>query len=314
MSAASETTVPHPATGSPTDVILHVRVLDETGQWGIGVLGEDGSLDIRTGEVEPQESFSDTRTEAVLAAFSAVLDVASRHQYVVLDVSNILVRKAIAGMIDCVPNVLLSETTAICAHRTAVVKALEDMPVSTEVRLNPDARSMVISTDASIANGGLVAGLGWVVADEHGTVLSCGQKTADVSRCGDILTGELLAIRWGIQSLISRHPVPVEGQGTVVVQSDSKAALRLLRIVGAGRQPSAFTTDQIKLAKKILDECGHMPVTFRWVKGHQGNEANEAADRLAVLARRNREFGVTTEVGTRMFRDLRDTLVTPIAA
>lgn len=30
-----------------------------------------------------------------------------------------------------------------------------------------------------------------------------------------------------------------------------------------------------------------MPVTFRWVKGHQGNEANEAADRLAVLARRN---------------------------
>ena len=309
MSAVFEPTIPRPAAGAPTDVILHIRVLDETGQWGIGVLEEDGSLSIRTGEVRPQASFGATRTEAVLAAFSAVLEVASERQYVVLDVSNILVRKAIAGMIDVVPNVLLSETTAICAHRTAVVKALEDMPISTEVRLNPDARSMVISTDASIANSGLVAGLGWVVADEHGTVLSCGQKTADVSRCGDILTGELLAIRWGVQSLISRHPVPVEGQGTVVIQSDSKAALRLLRIVGAGRRPGSFTTDQIKLAKRILDECAHMPVEFRWVKGHHGHEANEAADRLAVLARRNREFGVTSEVGTRMFRDLRDELV-----
>lgn len=300
--------------GAPTDIVLHVRVLDDVGQWGIGVLEDDGGIAIHTGEVTPQESFSATRTEAVLAAFSAVLGIAAARQYVVLDVSNILVRKAIAGMIDSVPNVLLSETTAICAYRTAVVKALEDMPVCTEVRLNPDARSVVISTDASIANGGMVAGLGWIVAAEDGTVLSVGQKTADVSRCGDILTGELLAIRWGIQSLISRHPVPVEGQGTVVIQSDSKAALRLLRIIGAGRHPAACTTDQIKLARRILDECDHMPVTFRWVKGHQGHEANEAADRLAVLARRNREFGVTTEVGTRMFRDLRDQLVTPIAA
>ncbi|WP_422758968.1 ribonuclease H family protein [Paenarthrobacter sp. C1] len=309
MSAAPQaTTQLHPA-GPPTDVILHVRVLDNGGQWGIGVLGDDGSLHIRTGEVHAQESFGATRTEAVLAAFSAVLEVAAEHQYVMLDVSNILVRKAIAGMIDGVPNVFLSETTAICGHRTAVVKALEEMPVSTEARLNPNARSMVVSTDASIANGGQVAGLGWVVAAEDGTVLSCGQRTAEVARTGDILTGELLAIRWAVQSLISRHPVPVEGQGTVVVQSDSKAALRVVRIIGAYRLPSSFNAEQIKLAKRILEETRHIPIVFRWVKGHRGDEGNEAADRLAVLARRNREFGVTTEVGTRMFRDLRDELV-----
>lgn len=307
MPAAPETT--SAASGAPTDVIFHVRVLDEVGQWGIGVLEDDGSLSIRTGEVEPQESFSATRTESVIAAFSAVLEVAATRQYVVLDVSNILVRKAIAAMIDSVPNVLLSETTAVCDHRTAVLRAIEAIPVSTEVRLNPAARSMVVSTDASIANGGQVAGLGWIIATEDGTVLSVGQRTADVNRCGDILSGELLAIRWGLQSVISRHPVPAPGQGTVVVQSDSRAALRLLKTLGAGRNPAGCTTDQVKLAKRILEETGTMPVQFRWVKGHQGHEANEAADRLAVLARRNREFGVTTEVGTRMFRDLRDELV-----
>lgn len=65
-------------------------------------------------------------------------------------------------------NVLLSETTALAEHRTAVVKAIEAMPVSTEVRINPEARSMVLSTDASIANAGLVAGLGWIIATEDG--------------------------------------------------------------------------------------------------------------------------------------------------
>lgn len=49
-----------------------------------------------------------------------------------------------------------------------------------------------------------------------------------------------------------------------------------------------------------------MPIVFRLVKGHCGDEENEAAGQLA---RRSREFGVTAEVGTRMFRDLRDELV-----
>lgn len=303
-----------PVIGAPTDVIFHVRVLDSCGQWGIGVVGHDGSISIRTGTVTEQESYKATRAESVLAAFAAVLEAAATRQYVVLDVSNILVRTAIAAMIDSVPNVLLSATTAAGIHRTAVVKAMDGLPVPAGPRLNPDARSLVVSTDASIASGGQVAGLGWVISSADGAVLSCGQKTSDVNRNGDILTGELLAIRCGIQSVISRHPVPAHGQGTVLIQSDSRAALHLLQTLGAGRHPAACSTDQIKLARKILDETGHIPVVFRWVKGHQGNEANEAADRLAMLARRNREFGVEAAVGTRMFRDLRDDLVTPLAA
>jgi hypothetical protein len=37
------------------------------------------------------------------------------------------------------------------------------------------------------------------------------------------------------------------------------------------------------------EECEPMPVSFRCVKGPEGNEANEAAGRWAVLVRRNRE-------------------------
>jgi ribonuclease HI len=55
-------------------------------------------------------------------------------------------------------------------------------------------------------------------------------------------------------------------------------------------------------------------VSFRWVRGHAGHEGNEAADRLAVLARRGEEFKVPKETRARMFGDLRDDLVGKAAA
>lgn len=116
MSSAPDTLPAHAATGA-TNIILHVRVLDEVGQWGIGVVQDDGSLTIRTREVASQSSISVTRTESVLAAFAAALDVTVGWQYVVLDVSNILIRKAIAAMIDvcsmsCCPKRPPSPSTA----------------------------------------------------------------------------------------------------------------------------------------------------------------------------------------------------------
>jgi ribonuclease HI len=139
-------------------------------------------------------------------------------------------------------------------------------------------------------------------------VLSCGQRTSATRRCGDILTGELLAILYGVQAAIREHQVPVSGEGTVVVQSDSRPALRLLRTVRAGRYPEACTTNQIRVARKVIEECGIIPIQFRWVKGHHGNELNEGADRLAVLARRNQEFGVEAGLGQKMADVVRDEL------
>lgn len=302
------TALPAPS-GSPADVIFHARVVDDTGQWGIGILDETGALEVRTGSVAPGETFTDTRADAVVAGFAAVMDAASARQYVTLDVSHPILREAISSMLDLVPTIMLSATTAIGVHRSAVVAAMDDMPVpEAEVRLNPAAVSLVLSTDASIAHGGKVAGLGWVISGTDGSVLSCGQRADTVARCGDILTGELLAIRWGLQSVISRHPVPAPEQGTVTIESDSRDALRILRTLAAGRVPRTCTAEQLKLARKILDESAHMPVVYRWVKGHNGNTMNESADRLAVLARRNSEFGVTAEVSQKMFRDLREDL------
>jgi ribonuclease HI len=47
-------------------------------------------------------------------------------------------------------------------------------------------------------------------------------------------------------------------------------------------------------------------IRFEWVRGHDGHPFNEIADRLAVLARRNREMDVDGLTGHRMLAGVRE--------
>jgi hypothetical protein len=46
-------------------------------------------------------------------------------------------------------------------------------------------------------------------------------------------------------------------------------------------------------------------ISYEWVRGHNGHPFNELADRLAVLARRNREMGVDEVTNARMIASIR---------
>jgi ribonuclease HI len=50
------------------------------------------------------------------------------------------------------------------------------------------------------------------------------------------------------------------------------------------------------------------------VKGHNGHAANEAADRLAVLSRRNEEFKVPSHMRTRMLQTASEDIFDQMAA
>lgn len=163
-----------------------------------------------------------------------------------------------------------------------------------------------------VANPRDGAGLGWVAATMDGVILGCGQDTMKVCRRGDITLGELGTIRRGMAS--ARSAGLILPQHSVTVLSDTRLALNTLRKVRDGVSLAGLRADKVKEAEVILSKIRHQAVCFEWVKGHRGHRLNEAADRLAVMAGRNKEFTVPREAADRMFAELQPEVVQPFAA
>lgn len=133
-----------------------------------------------------------------------------------------------------------------------------------------------IYTDASVGHhhGRPVAGIAWI--DGNGRY----EVSTHITRVP--LVAELAAIHLALCA----HP----GRPATVV-SDCRPALNALdhtactgvialpRSAGGNREAA-------RLVHRINLERQSRPVTLRWVKGHAGHPLNEAADRLAVQARR----------------------------
>jgi ribonuclease HI len=146
-----------------------------------------------------------------------------------------------------------------------------------------------VASDASKGRGPTV-GLGWVVTSGDGSSFRTGSGTS--TYCSNILHGELLAARKGVQLALSLNPVLRGGIGTLRIFSDSRAGLALLRRGLDGNvpaEPPGLIRGEIVRLCSLLSGT---PAELHWVKGHAGDPLNELADRLAVLARRSREAGL----------------------
>lgn len=164
---------------------------------------------------------------------------------------------------------------------------------------------LVLACDASRGKGRNINGCGWVLAYSNGADPVVGAYTT-VSDHGGIRAGELAAIRRGLQGTLNLHPVLRDGTGSLTVLSDSKSALDLLARVEADEDVSSEDTDSVQECRRILGSARGVDVHFEWVRGHDGHPLNEIADRLAVLARRNREMGVDDITSHRMLAGVRE--------
>lgn len=163
---------------------------------------------------------------------------------------------------------------------------------------------LVLACDSSRGRGKSVNGCGYVLAYANGADPILGAYTA-VSAHGGIRAGELAAIRRGLQSTLGHHPVLREGIGDLKVLTDSKAALEVLERVATGTLQPFDDTDSVAECKRILGSARGVNISYEWVRGHNGHPLNELADRLAVLARRNREMGVDEVTNARMIAAIR---------
>lgn len=170
-----------------------------------------------------------------------------------------------------------------------------------------------IYTDASMGTG-LTAGLGWAyqTKDEEGaTATTVSGTLADLP---DYLRrsaayAELLAVRKALSEANRGRYATLRG---AVVHMDSRDALRYLRDDDAvNGMPCASNREKARKAafddlsrwlRRLARDKG---ITFKWVKGHGASVLNDAADRAAVLLRRNHEFGLSPAHSQNMLAVLR---------
>lgn len=167
-------------------------------------------------------------------------------------------------------------------------------------------KGLILACDASRGRRTDINGCGWVLSYPCGADPVVGSNT-EVASHGGIKAGELSAIRHGLQKTVARHPALRQGSGSLTVLTDSREALRAIALVRTESTPTLnLDSDSLDECRRILGLAAGVNVSFEWVRGHSGHELNEVADRLAVMARRNREMDVDDITDRRMLAAIRE--------
>jgi ribonuclease HI len=151
-----------------------------------------------------------------------------------------------------------------------VVKAPPDKP---DVA---DQRSVIVYTDGGCSKNPGPGG--------YGVVLLYGDSRKELSGGYARTTNnrmELTACIKGLEALEQKCPVTVFCDSQYVVNGIEKGWARRWKRNNWKRNKTDMAENS-DLWSKLLDLCEKHDVTFRWVRGHDGNTENERCDRLAV--------------------------------
>ncbi|GAA2564754.1 ribonuclease HI [Neomicrococcus aestuarii] len=168
-----------------------------------------------------------------------------------------------------------------------------------------------VSTDASKRKG-TTAGLGWVIDFQHAdprNKLTAPRLGFDLREARSILEAELHAISTGLKKAISwcngmeLQLTAADITPTFVVRSDSQVAIHLLD--GTLSQDAVGSKNVDTVLTELKSIAQRHPVEFTWVRGHNGDQGNEFADRLAVFARRTHESAIEPERQQQTFEVIR---------
>lgn len=159
---------------------------------------------------------------------------------------------------------------------------------------------LVISTDASCGRRSGWIGQGWVLDFGHGTTARLGARAVEGR---SVLEGELRAIRLALHAAHAAYTGTSDGRCDVLVRSDSQIALRMIE--QPGWAPPGATPLCAAEVSRIRHHVRFATIRFEWVKAHDGDRANELADRLAVFARRAQDDCLSLAEAHRIAKGIR---------
>jgi ribonuclease HI len=151
-----------------------------------------------------------------------------------------------------------------------------------------------IYTDASLGTG-TTAGIGYVLifAKPHNSVTVGFEHRVLAKVFKSSVYAELVAIKAALKAAANT----VEGKYGARLWTDSAEAIRFIEREDHRPDLQAHFRPMLTSIRREIRAAG---IDLRWVKGHGSDPFNNAADRLAVMARRNREFGLNRHHGHTM--------------
>lgn len=281
-------------------------VLDARNDRVVWTLITAGCRGVRTDELHEVTTgdHGAARRSIVLEAVDTAVELAAGEQDLVdLTIYDASARNELLRHGDQFGVVQVTPRSAINFDDADYLAALDHIRVSLGYLSSASTSApMTVATDGAfhpVYGGGA---FGWMNAGGR-----FGFGRAEPSQVKSPLDAELYAI---LQALKSAH-----GGSTLHILTDSQNAVHAINTAG-GTSPfiGDLASQTLGLVDRILDQRDRLTFTCSWVKGHVGHPLNDAADRLARMARTSEVYGTPHKARVQIARDIAAAALLPVGA